>query len=112
MLTCVLTFGAVLLAARWASSVAPNGWLYTILVAIAVMTASPIVGLAAGLLLSMTGSHGGAIAPQDYILSGLRWGVTAMMATPLIVWYYRRQKKRGPVPAQAPARSAFDALRR
>ncbi|HWV54027.1 hypothetical protein [Pseudorhodoplanes sp.] len=112
MVTVVLTFGAVLLVARWASSVAPNGWLYTILVMVAVMTVSPIVGVAVGLLLSLTGSHGGVIAPQEYFLSGLLCGATALIATPLIVWYYRRQKKRGIVSAQAPVRSAFDALRR
>ncbi len=112
MLTGFLTFVPMFLLAKWASGAVPNSRWYTAAIILATMIASPIFGFGVGVFLAFVFQQNAPIAPQEYFVSGLVWGTVTMTMMPLVVWYSRRQKKRGSVQAQVPVRSAFDALRR
>jgi hypothetical protein len=92
MITFVLVFGTIWLAAKYLSAALPTGFWYSFLAAVICIVAALPIGLGVGIIMSASGIGGDAVRPGEYYLDGMRTGTLAILVIPFVVAFHRRKR--------------------
>jgi hypothetical protein len=92
MITFVLVFGTIWLAAKYLSVALPRGFWFSLFATVICVVAALPIGLGVGIIMSASGIGDDAVRPGEYYLDGMRTGALAILAIPFVVAFYRRKR--------------------